>query len=108
MLISHIAGYRFIKLSALDSLKEALTSKTSLLNLKGTILLSEEGININLAGLPADIDMFLSNLHQDTRFTDMSFHHTKTDLQPYRHLKIKIKKEIITLRQSGIDATANK
>ena len=38
----------------------------------------------------------------------MSFHHTQTDLQPYRHLKIKIKKEIITLRQSGIDATANK
>ncbi len=108
MRILNIAGYKFISLNYLSDLQPALLEQCRKHALSGTILLSHEGININLAGLPDDIHVFITSLKQDKHFTDMRFHETWSDEIPFRKLKVKIKKEIITLRQSEVDAVSSR
>lgn len=95
----NIAGYKFVSLHDLNQLQADLLAKCTSLTLKGTILLSHEGINISLAGSTDLIPVFLDQLRQDPRFIDMSFHETYSTSQPFQYLKVKIKSEIITLRQ---------
>jgi len=102
MLITNIAGYKFIPLSELTDIQALLTNKCKALDLKGTILLSQEGINVSLAGSPNNIDFFKNFLGTDNRFEDIVFHETKSDSLPFKHLKVKIKKEIITMREPAI------
>lgn len=104
MQIAHIAGYKFTELTALDALRASLQTQCEAGALKGTILLSPEGINLNLAGeIPAIAD-FTSQLNQQDLFADIRFHRTYADQQPYKRLKVKLKDEIITFRQG--DAVA--
>jgi UPF0176 protein len=105
MRIENIAGYKFIPLDELPTLRTNLLNVCQSLALKGTLLLSNEGINIFLAGTVNNISAFKSHLHTDTRFADITFRVSYSDTIPFKRLKIKLKKEIITLRQSHIDAT---
>lgn len=97
--ILNIAGYQFVALNDLDALRTHFLARCQSLELKGTILLSLEGINISLAGTHASIRTFQQQLKEDARFADIQFHETESDVQPFKRLKIKFKKEIITLRQ---------
>lgn len=104
MQILNIAGYKFIALSNLEAVQAVLLAKCEELSLKGTILLSEEGVNITLSGSPHSIQSFQAYLNETTSFANMRFHETYSDGLPFKRLKVKIKPEIITLRQPGIDA----
>lgn len=97
--ILNIAGYKFLSLNGLDGLRDELLSQTASFNLLGTILLSHEGININLAGQEAAAQAFAQALAQDTRFADIQFHRTYSDQVPFKALKVKVKDEIITFNQ---------
>lgn len=99
MQILNIAGYKFIVLDELDKLRQCFLDQCKKLALKGTILLSEEGINVSLAGQSVNMHAFKTYLREDPRFADMTFHETYSSAQPFQRLKIKLKKEIITLRQ---------
>lgn len=101
MPILNIAGYKFIPLTDTENLQKFLIEQCQ--SLKGTILLSHEGINMSLAGEPESIRCFQETLRQDARFMDMSFHESYSEHQPFKHLKIKLKKEIITLKQPEAD-----
>jgi len=100
--ILNIAGYKFIELSDLPALQASLLARADRLQIKGTILLSFEGINISLAGVPEAITAFLTETQTDERFADMTFRESLSSFQPFERLKVKIKKEIITLRQPQI------
>lgn len=99
MQILNIAGYKFTPLDDLSALREHLMSACLSLSLKGTLLLSHEGINISLAGEKENVLVFIQRLKSDSRFSDISFHQTYSTHQPFKHLKIKLRKEIITLKQ---------
>lgn len=108
MQIHHIAGYKFIALQDTPSLQSRLLAMANNLNLKGTVLLSTEGINMSLAGTKEAIAAFKAYLKQDARFATMTFHETCSEKQPFRRLKVKIKKEIITLNQPDVNALATR
>lgn len=97
--ILNIAGYQFITLNTLPDLQNALLSQCQALELKGTILLSNEGININLAGYKPNVRAFQYALRSDSRFKDISFHESYSASIPFKRLKVKIKNEIITFRK---------
>lgn len=99
MTLLNIAGYKFIPLTELQQLREYFFARCTELHLKGTILLSQEGINMSLAGSPVDIRDFQVFLRDDARFADMTFHENFASSQLFQRLKVKIKNEIITLRQ---------
>lgn len=100
MPILNIAGYKFISLSGLDTLRGVLLEKARAL--KGTILLSKEGINLSLAGEVPAVRAFTDFLTSDPRFHDMTFRESYSDNMPFKRFKIKLKKEIITMKQPDI------
>lgn len=108
MTLLNIAGYKFVELKELDALRDSFLAKCTELNLKGTILLSLEGINMSLAGAPVDIRDFQVYLRDDARFADMTFHETFASAQLFQRLKVKIKNEIITLRQPQANPTVDR
>ncbi len=100
--IHNIAGYKFISLSDLVTLRIALLEKCQALGLRGTILLSLEGINLSLAGSQANIVDFKNYLLADDRFADITFRESFSVDQPFKRIKVKLKKEIITMGQPDL------
>jgi UPF0176 protein len=98
MQILTIAAYKFLELDRLTELQAVLHARCQSLELKGTILLSDEGINLCLAGTLIAINNFKRYLQSDARFADLLFKESYTDTVPFDRLKVKIKKEIITMR----------
>ena len=100
MNIVNIAGYRFVDLPDRDALQAPFQEICESLELKGTILLSTEGINFFLAAGQDKIDSFIEYLEQDSRFVGIPLKISHSDYQPFRRMNVRLKKEIISL---GLD-----
>ena len=103
----NLAGYKFVKLDGLPELRASLRPQCQHLGLKGTILVSPEGINVFVAGPEREIGEFKALLHADDRFADLRFKESRSAAQPFKRMLVKIKPEIITLRVPGLDPAAN-
>lgn len=103
MKLLHIAAYKFITLDNLPELRAIFKTTCHNLQLKGTILLSHEGINLMLAGLPNAIQQFKNFLETDARFQHMSFRENPCEEQPFKRMWVKLKKEIITIGLNHLD-----
>ena len=101
-MIVNIAGYRFVNLPDRDELREPLLERCLELGLKGTVLLSPNGINFFLAGTQEATDNFLQHLEFDARFVGIPIKISHTDYQPFRRMLVKRKQEIIALGRDDI------
>ncbi|MFN3235211.1 MAG: rhodanese-related sulfurtransferase [Gammaproteobacteria bacterium] len=104
--IINISSYKFIALENVSTLKELLSAMAARHALKGTILLSNEGINVNLAGTRDNIDAFEVEFKKDVRFSDMFFKESPSQETPFQKLLVRIKPEIITMGVPEIDAVS--
>jgi len=100
--IVNIAGYRFIDLHDHDELRQPFLVACKELELKGTILLSPNGINFSLAGEQEAINSFIEFLESDNRFIGIPIKITHNDYQPFRRMLVRLKKEIIALGMDEI------
>lgn len=105
MSIINIAAYKFLALDHLAQLREELYRQCDRFSLKGTILLGAEGININLSGARENMTDFEYYLRQDKRFADLYIQRSSADHMTFKRLKVKIKKEIITMNQPHLSPT---
>jgi UPF0176 protein len=95
--ILNIAAYRFTPLDDLPQLQQRLHAAALAQALKGTVLLAPEGINLFLAG-PADaVEGWLAGLAADTRFAGLTVKRSHSLQQPFKRLKVKIKREIVRM-----------
>lgn len=97
------ALYKFVKLPDYETLVPLLKSLCDQLGIKGTLLLAEEGINGTVSGSRNAIDQLIAFLHDDGRFENMSYKESFYDEQPFYRMKVKLKKEIVTMGVNGID-----
>jgi UPF0176 protein len=102
------ASYQFVELTDLDQLQQVLKAKCQALSIKGTILLSPEGINMGLSATPEDMAAFKTFLLADSRFAGMTFREGYSETCSFQRLKIKLKKEIITMRQPQVNAVTKR
>ena len=100
--IVNIAGYRFVELHDRDDLRQPFLIACEDLELKGTILLSPNGINFSLAGRQESIDSYIEFLESDKRFIGIPLKITYNDYQPFRRMLVRLKKEIIALGMDEI------
>jgi len=107
MNIINIAAYRFVTLTDLPELRVQLKEKCLTLDLKGTILLAPEGINLFLAGTREHISEFIEFLTQDERFTEMEFKESPSSHRPFNRMLVKLKKEIISMGMPEISPSTN-
>jgi UPF0176 protein len=97
-LFVNISAYKFISFDDTAERREAFQDICRQLDLKGTILLTPEGINMFLAGTRENIDLYLTWLRTDARFTDIEAKESLSDEQPFKRMLVKLKKEIITMK----------
>src|SRR3990167_10052010 len=95
--------YMFVPLPEYESLKYSIQDKMKELEILGTILLAEEGVNGGFAGEPQNMHAFYSYLHQIPEFSNIQFKETFDDFMPFEKIKVKLRKEIVTLGVPGID-----
>lgn len=95
------ALYKFVSLPDYKALQAPILAECQKHNIKGTLLLAEEGINGTIAGLPDDIRNVLDYLRQDPvfkqRFADLEHKESYADEHPFYRMKVKLKKEIVTM-----------
>ncbi len=100
--VLNISSYKFVPLPDAAALREVLLARAQALQLKGTILLAEEGINLLLAGPADDVRSFVSQLQQDPRFADITPKESWSDTQPFKKMLVKVKGEIIRMNHPTI------
>jgi UPF0176 protein len=98
--VVNIAAYKFTPLTNLVERREPLRSLCRELELKGTILLSPEGINVFVAGRRTAIETLLETLEQDAEIGPLAVKKSLSDYQPFNRMLVRLKKEIIAF---GID-----
>jgi UPF0176 protein len=100
--ISNIAAYRFAPLGELRALRARLLEKCRAWGLKGTILLSGEGINLFVAGGTDEIGLLLAELRAIPGLEDLMPKVSVSEHQPFNRMLVRIKKEIIAFGVEGI------
>ena len=99
----NVAGYKFEPLENLDSLIPEFQNKCDQLGLKGSVYLSPNGINFSIAGTEKNIDTYIEFMEEDSRFRDVPLKKTFSETQPFRRMKVRLKKEIISLGRDDIN-----
>lgn len=103
MSVTNIAAYQFAPLADLKPLRENLLRQCKAWQLKGTILLSTEGINLFVAGERANIDLLLAELRSIPGLAGLTVKISESERQPFTRMLVRIKKEIIAFGVEGID-----
>lgn len=103
----NIAAYKFVELDDLAARKSKLLPLCKTLGLKGTILLSREGINIFLAGTRDTVDTFLKHIRAEPEFADFPVKESVSDHQPFSRMLVRLKNEIISMGVESIQPLKN-
>ena len=103
------AFYQFAALPDFRKLREPLRAICTDLKLKGSVLLAHEGINGTLAGSAEAISELVEELQRGVlfggRLDNLELKFSQASTIPFQRLKIRLKKEIVTLGDAGADPT---
>ncbi|WP_296192245.1 sulfurtransferase [uncultured Microbacterium sp.] len=112
--VLNVAGYLFVSIDDPQALREALRrqldapavdgerTETSQHPLRGTILVSPEGINLFLAGAPGMVRAFLEQLRARPGFAALAVKESWSETVPFGRLEIKVKREIIRMDRPSV------
>ena len=97
------ALYKFTRLDDFEEIQGPLKIFLDSLNIRGTLLLAKEGVNGTIAGDNDSIMKSLDYLKKDERLVGLEYKFSYSEKPPFKRLKVKLKKEIVTLGISNID-----
>ncbi|TLX22304.1 sulfurtransferase [Thermomonas fusca] len=100
-MILNIAAYLFVAIDDADALAARLHAQAEASTLRGTMLVTPEGLNLFLAGAEAPLRGFLAWLRTDPRFAALHAKESWSEVVPFARLKVKRKAEIITFRREA-------
>ncbi|MGB7442209.1 MAG: rhodanese-related sulfurtransferase [Coleofasciculaceae cyanobacterium] len=95
--------YKFVRLADFAEKQASLLAYCQQQDIKGTILLAVEGINGTIVGSTQAVDLVLAFLRQDPRLADLQHQESSAESNPFDRLKVKLKKEIVTLGKPEVD-----
>lgn len=97
------ALYKFVALPDFEQLRDPLLNYCKQQGVIGTLLLAKEGINGTIAGSREGIDGILQYLRSDDRLSDLDVKESFDDNPPFLRMKVKLKREIVTMGVEDID-----
>ena len=97
------AMYKFVTLENFEDLRQPLLDVMEANEVRGTLLIAQEGINGTVAGSREGIDALLTWLAKDERLANIGYKESFDDTMPFYRTKVKLKKEIVTMGIEGID-----
>ena len=89
--------YKFLVLENYKELKIKFDKSLSKTNIKGTILLANEGVNGTIAGSESDLKKFFLYIDKFSQFKDITPKFSSSDKNPFLRMKVRLKKEIVTI-----------
>ncbi|HMT38635.1 MAG TPA: sulfurtransferase, partial [Thermomonas sp.] len=98
-MILNIAAYLFVAIDDADALADRLRVRAEGDGLRGSMLVTPEGLNLFLAGTEASLRGFLDWLREDPRFAALHAKESWSEAIPFAKLKVKRKHEIIAFRR---------
>ena len=99
----NVAFYKFVHFLNYTSFQSKILNFCVERNIKGTILLAEEGINVAAAGTKKNIYELLNFLKTDNRFSDITYKESYSEEIPFHRMRVKLKKEIVSLGRPNIN-----
>jgi UPF0176 protein len=100
--VLNLSAYRFVALADLPALRQRVFDSAQAAGLRGTVLLAEEGINLFVAGTPDAARRWLDNLRAEPGLANLDAKESFSATLPFRHLRVKIKREIIRMNQPQV------
>ncbi|MFT5484720.1 MAG: UPF0176 protein [Halieaceae bacterium] len=97
------ALYKFTTLDDIYELREPLLDECRAAEIRGTLLLAPEGINGTIAGSREGVDRVLNYLRRDPRMADLVHKESSDSEIPFYRMKVKLKREIVTMGEPDID-----
>jgi Predicted sulfurtransferase len=97
--------YKLFRLFGFEQLQQPLLDLMHANDVRGTLLLANEGINGTVSGPRAGVDAVLNWLKSDERLATLEHKESFHDEHPFLRTKVKLKKEIVTMGVEGIDPT---
>jgi len=101
--ITVCALYKFVTLTDFQERQPVMLDKLNELEIRGTLLLANEGLNGTISGPNANIDKFLDWLKSDPRLADIDTKLSYHQEMPFHRTKVKLKNEIVTMGVDNID-----
>jgi UPF0176 protein len=101
------ALYRFSAMDDLPALREYLRTLCQDQAIKGTLLIAPEGINGTIAGTDAAIDTVVAALRELPGCADLDVKYSRAPAPPFKRMKVRIKREIVTMGQPQVDTLAS-
>jgi UPF0176 protein len=102
-MLSVAALYHFAPLADPAALREPLLALCNDQGLKGTLLLAKEGINGTVAGPRQELDTVIAHIRNWPSFADMDVKFSTAETMPFGRMKVRLKREIVTMGVEGID-----
>ncbi|WP_134497898.1 rhodanese-related sulfurtransferase [Microvirga pakistanensis] len=103
------ALYQFVSLPDFREIRDPLHALCTDLGIKGTLLLAQEGINGTVAGTEEGIDALLGELREGRlfqgRLDNLELKFSAASEMPFKRMKVRLKKEIVTLGDPQADPT---
>jgi len=105
-MITIAALYHFTRFADPDALRAPLQALAEAEGVKGSLLLAAEGVNGTIAGSRAGIDAVLAHLRALPGCAGLEHKESHAEAMPFARMKVKLKREIVTMGQPGIDPRA--
>ncbi|MEM1066034.1 MAG: rhodanese-related sulfurtransferase [Pseudomonadota bacterium] len=99
------AFYQFTRITDPEALKKPLAACACAGEVTGTILIAPEGINGTIAGPRSGIDRVMTHIRTLPGCAEIEWKESHAERPPFGRLKVRLKKEIVTMRQPGVDPT---
>ncbi len=99
------AFYKFTPLQNLEEWQTRIKEQCAKYGVCGTILLAHEGINSTCAAKPENMDAFIAWLGAHSEFEGWEFKYSSAEQQPFKRMKVRLKKEIVTIHDDETDPT---
>lgn len=100
--VSNVAAYRFVPLEDLEGLRTRILARARAAELRGTVLLAPEGINLFLSGPDESLRTFIGSLRDEGPFEALTGKWSVSESMPFRRLLVKVKREIIRMDHPSI------
>lgn len=97
------AFYKFVSLPDFRDIRGPLLAACEAADITGTILLAEEGINGTVAGSREGLDAMWAHIRSDARLVDVQYKESTAEREAFYRIKVRLKKEIVTLGVPGVD-----
>ncbi|MFB0986500.1 MAG: rhodanese-related sulfurtransferase [Phycisphaerales bacterium] len=95
--------YRFVTLEDHASLQVPIEACCRTHDIRGIILLAPEGINATISGNREGVMAVIDHLQEDPRLADLTWKESQATRQPFRKMRVRLKREIVTMGVEGID-----